>query len=53
MGDEPAVDMALAEAIGAKSILVETGKGARAPRDPTPDAVSASVAELPAFLGIL
>ncbi|MBL8967424.1 MAG: HAD-IIA family hydrolase [Spirochaetaceae bacterium] len=52
VGDDPAVDMAAARAVGARSILVETGKGAAAPRIPPPDAVIPSLAALPAFLGL-
>ncbi len=52
VGDDPAIDMEAAEAVGARSVLVLTGKGATAPRCPAPDKVIASIAELPALLGI-
>jgi len=52
VGDDPPIDVAAARAVGARAVLVETGKGASAPRDPAPDAVIPSVAALPALLGI-
>jgi HAD superfamily hydrolase (TIGR01450 family) len=53
VGDDPAVDMATARAVGARSVLVLTGKGLTAPRDPAPDLVIPSIAELPRVLGEL
>lgn len=52
VGDDPAIDMAAAAAIGARSALVLTGKGATAARSPEPDYVLDSIADLPALLGI-
>lgn len=52
VGDDPAIDMAAAASVGARSALVLTGKGATAARYPEPDYVIGSIAELPALLGI-
>ena len=52
VGDDPPIDVAAARAVGAFAVLVETGKGATAPRDPEPDAVIPSLAELPGLLGL-
>lgn len=52
VGDDPAIDMAAAAAVGARSALVLTGKGATAARSPAPDYVLGSIAELPALLGL-
>jgi HAD superfamily hydrolase (TIGR01458 family) len=49
-GDDVDSDLAAARAVGARAVLVRTGKGART-RDPDADAVVESVADLPGLLG--
>ncbi len=50
IGDDPDVDVALARSIGARAVLVETGRKKIPPVTPTPDATIPSVASLPELL---
>ena len=56
VGDDPAADVAGAQAVGLRAVLVRTGKGADPPQPDggpvEPDAVLDSLADLPALLGV-